>query len=68
MPVIIALERLRQEVYKFEASLGYIVSSCRPEACLKKTKQTEINKHPFGSDMCLTLHTGMLITEGLCDT
>jgi hypothetical protein len=27
MPVIIALERLRQEVYKFEASLGYTVSS-----------------------------------------
>jgi hypothetical protein len=31
MPVIIALERLRQEVYKFEASLGYIVSSSQLE-------------------------------------
>jgi hypothetical protein len=45
MPVIPALERLRQEDLKFEASLGYTVK------CLKKRKKKKTSlysqRHPF---------------------
>jgi hypothetical protein len=40
MLVIQALGRLRQEDYKFKASLGYTAGSCH-----KKTKQTKNSIH-----------------------
>jgi hypothetical protein len=42
IPVIPALRKLRQEDYKFEASLGYIVKPCLKKK--KKLKRVEVER------------------------